>query len=76
MEIRIPKFGQAMQEGTIARWFVADGESVASGDALYLLETDKVENEIEAPASGVARILAAEGSVLPVGTLIARIEVS
>ena len=72
--IHIPKLGIAMTEGTIAQWLVADGTAVSAGEPLYVLETDKVENEIEAPASGVLRVLAGEGEAYPVGTHIGNIE--
>ena len=38
-----------MTEGTLVEWLVADGDAVTPGDVLYRIETDKVENEIEAP---------------------------
>lgn len=72
--IHIPKLGISMTEGTIAQWLVADGTAVSAGEPLYVLETDKVENEIEAPASGVLRVLAAEGEAYPVGSHIGNIE--
>ena len=74
MEIRIPKLGVAMTEGTVVQWLVDDGASVAAGEALYVLETDKVENEIESPATGVIRIVGTPGEVYDVGTLIATID--
>jgi pyruvate/2-oxoglutarate dehydrogenase complex dihydrolipoamide acyltransferase (E2) component len=72
--INIPKLGIAMTEGTIAQWLIADGATVSAGEPLYILETDKVENEIESPAAGVLRVLAAEGAAYPVGTHIGNIE--
>ena len=74
MEIRIPKLGVAMTEGTVAQWLVEDGAAVAAGEPLYILETDKVENEIDSPTAGVVRIVATPGEVYDVGTLIATIE--
>ena len=74
MEIRIPKPGDAIVEGTIARWLAADGAQVREGQSLYLLETEKVELEIEAPVSGVLRHVGAEGQTYPVGALIATID--
>jgi pyruvate/2-oxoglutarate dehydrogenase complex dihydrolipoamide acyltransferase (E2) component len=71
--IRIPKLGVGMSEGTLVQWLVEDSATVAAGDLLYQLETDKVENEIEAPAAGVIRLLAPAGEVYPVGTQIAEI---
>ncbi|MGH9037376.1 MAG: biotin/lipoyl-containing protein [Acidimicrobiia bacterium] len=72
--ISIPKLGVAMTEGSVVEWLVADGAAVTAGEPLYLLETDKVENEIEAPTSGILRVMAAAGAVYPVGTKIAEIE--
>jgi len=74
IEIRIPRPGDAIVEGTIARWLAPDGARVREGQALYLLETEKVELEIEAPAAGVLRHVGAEGETYPVGALVATIE--
>jgi len=73
-EIRIPKPGDAIVEGTLARWLAPDGAHVREGQLLYLLETDKAELEIESPASGQLHHLGAEGGTYPVGELIATIE--
>lgn len=73
-EIRIPRPGDAILEGTIARWLAPDGAHVREGQLLYLLETDKAELEIESPASGLLRHLGAEGRTYPVGELIATID--
>lgn len=74
-EVRIPKLGVAMTEGMLVEWLVSNGDAVSPGTPLYRLETDKVENEIEAPAAGTVRILAEPGSdPLPVGTLVAEID--
>lgn len=72
--VRIPKSGQATAEGTIAEWYVGDSEAVLAGQPLYLLETDKVQMEIEAPASGILRILAPAGSTHEIGAEVAQIE--
>ncbi len=63
-----------MTEGTLVEWLVADGDTVAAGDILYRVETDKVENEIEAPVAGVVRITGEEGETYDVGTQIGTIE--
>ena len=73
IEIRIPKPGDAIVEGTIARWLAPDGAAVREGQALYLLETEKVELEIEAPTAGVLRHVGVEGRTYPVGALVATI---
>ncbi len=74
VSISIPKASQAVTEGTIAQWLVADGERVSAGQPIYLLETDKVEMEIEAPVGGILRISVPEGSTWPVGTAVGEIE--
>ncbi len=74
MEIRIPKLGMEMTEGTVAQWLVDDGGLVARDDPIYLLETDKVESEIAAPVTGVLHRIGEEGHTYPVGELIARLE--
>ncbi len=72
--ISIPKLGVSMTEGTLVEWLVADGDTVNAGDILYRVETDKVENEIEAPSAGVIRITGEEGETYEVGTQIGLIE--
>jgi pyruvate/2-oxoglutarate dehydrogenase complex dihydrolipoamide acyltransferase (E2) component len=72
--VQIPKLGFSMTEGTIAEWLVADGDEVAQGQVIYTLATDKVETEVEAPATGVVRLIGAEEQTYPVGELIAEIE--
>jgi pyruvate/2-oxoglutarate dehydrogenase complex dihydrolipoamide acyltransferase (E2) component len=73
-EIRIPKIGMSATELTIAEWMFADGEQVNAGDTLYLAESDKTTNEIEAQASGTLRVIGVEGEAYAVGTLIGVIE--
>ena len=73
-EIRIPKTGDAIEEGTLVEWHVADGVKIAEGDPLYTLETDKTEMEIESPCAGVLTRIGEEGEEYPVGELIARID--
>ncbi len=63
-----------MSEGTLVEWLVADGDTVQPCDILYRIETDKVENEIEAPVAGVVRITGEEGETYDVGTQIGSIE--
>ena len=58
VEVVMPKFGLTMQEGTIQRWFKAEGEPIAKGEALFEVETEKVLYEVEAPVAGyVAKLL-------------------
>ena len=73
--IYMPKFGMTMEEGLIVEWLVAEGDSVAEGDGLVLIETEKVSTEIEAPAGGiVVELTCAVDDEVPVGQIIGYIE--
>jgi pyruvate/2-oxoglutarate dehydrogenase complex dihydrolipoamide acyltransferase (E2) component len=72
--LRMPKIGMEMTEAVLVRWLVDDGTTVERGSPIYEIETDKVANEIEAPASGTLRRLVAEGETYPVGTLLAELD--
>ena len=65
--LNIPKLGVSMTEGTLVEWLVADGATVDAGDVIYRLETDKVENDVEAPVAGVVHITGEEGETYDVG---------
>jgi pyruvate/2-oxoglutarate dehydrogenase complex dihydrolipoamide acyltransferase (E2) component len=70
-EFKLPDLGEGLTEGEIARWLVEEGQDVAEDDPLVEIQTDKTTVEIPSPAAGrVARILAAEGEVVPVGSVI------
>jgi pyruvate/2-oxoglutarate dehydrogenase complex dihydrolipoamide acyltransferase (E2) component len=69
----VPRVGVKVTEVTIITWHVDDGAPVDVGAPLLTIETDKVEVELEAPASGTLRQLAAEGDVHPVGAVIGEI---
>ena len=70
-EFRLPDLGEGLTEGEIARWLVSEGQEIAEDDPLVEIATDKTTVEIPSPAAGVVtRILAAEGEVVPVGTLL------
>jgi len=72
IEVAMPKFGLTMHEGTVQRYFKAVGESVAVGEPLYEVETEKVLYEVEAPAGGVvAAWLVAEGDTVDCGVAVA-----
>jgi len=74
VEILLPKLGFSMEEGTLQEWLVADGADVSEGDPLYVLESEKSANEVEAPASGKLRIkVQPSDEVLPVGTVLGEI---
>ena len=62
-EILMPALSPTMEEGTLAKWLVKEGDSVASGDLLAEIETDKATMEFEAVDEGiVGKLLIAEGT--------------
>jgi pyruvate dehydrogenase E2 component (dihydrolipoamide acetyltransferase) len=72
--VDMPKMGDTMEEGKILRWIKQEGDEVKKGESLAEIETDKVNIEIEAFASGVLRkILISEGESAPIGAPIAYI---
>lgn len=72
-QILLPKIGFSMNEGTLAEWLIQDGAEVKEGQPLYSLESEKSVQEIEAPASGRLKIVAAAGEVYEVGTVLGEI---
>jgi len=73
IEIKMPALSPTMEEGTLAKWLVKEGDQVKSGDIMAEIETDKATMEFEAVDEGtIARILVAEGTDgVKVGTAIA-----
>jgi pyruvate dehydrogenase E2 component (dihydrolipoamide acetyltransferase) len=73
IDIRMPALSPTMEEGTLAKWLVKEGDSVASGDLLAEIETDKATMEFEAVDEGViGKITVPEGTEkVKVGTVIA-----
>ena len=69
--LTMPKWGIEMQEGTVTAWHVEPGRRVEKGDPLLDVETEKIVNSVESPASGTLRIvLAGAGDTCKVGELI------
>ena len=63
LEILMPALSPTMEEGTLAKWLVAEGDRVQSGDLLAEIETDKATMEFEAVDEGViGKLLVAEGT--------------
>ena len=73
IELKMPALSPTMEEGTLAKWLVKEGDTVSSGDILAEIETDKATMEFEAVDEGkIAKILVPEGSDgVKVGTPIA-----
>ncbi|QHL91367.1 pyruvate dehydrogenase complex dihydrolipoamide acetyltransferase [Sphingomonas changnyeongensis] len=75
IELKMPALSPTMEEGTLAKWLVKEGDAVRSGDILAEIETDKATMEFEAVDEGViTQILVAAGTDgVKVGTVIARL---
>lgn len=69
----LPKLAMSMNEGTLNKWLVEEGEKVSKGQLILELETDKVVQEVESPQTGYFHRVAQEGETLKVETLIAQI---
>jgi pyruvate/2-oxoglutarate dehydrogenase complex dihydrolipoamide acyltransferase (E2) component len=75
VEVLLPQWGMGMSEGTITSWLKAVGDSVEEDEPLAEVEAEKVEETLEAPASGtLAEIVVTEGETVEVRTVIAYIE--
>lgn len=75
LEVKLPRFGTAMEEGTIVDWFKQIGDDVAKGDVLCQIETEKVAADFESPVAGrLVEIVAGPGSVAEVGSVLCRLE--
>lgn len=76
IEIRIPSFGESINEVTLSRWLKKDGDLVHIDESICELESEKATNELPAEKSGKLHIVAAEGSVLKIGDLLGTIDTS
>jgi len=76
-EVKLPDIGEGVAEGEIVRWMVKAGDAVKEHQPLVEVMTDKATVEIPSPRAGsIAALQAAEGQVVPVGTVIVTIEVA
>ncbi len=75
VRVQMPKMGMTMTEGTLAAWTKKDGDLVNEGDVIASIETDKITNNLEAPATGILRISVEEGTEVPVAGKLGYIEV-
>ena len=76
MKIELPHVGESVTEAVIGKWLKQPGEAVEKYDPLVEVVTDKVSMELPSPATGVlTSISAAEGETVPMGTIIAELEV-
>lgn len=70
--VLLPQWGMNMEDGTLTRWLVSEGDEIVEGQPLVEVETAKINSELESPATGVVyHIMAPEGSLVKVGELVA-----
>lgn len=75
-ELKMPKMGESITEGTIINWLVNEGDTFEEGDIILEVATDKVDNEVPAPASGtLVETKFQAKDVVKVGEIIAILEV-
>src|SRR6478736_6356330 len=70
-EVKLPRLGQGMEAGTVTKWLKSEGETVAKGDPLFEIDTDKVTQEVESDYDGVLLKIALPEGEAPVGQTIA-----
>lgn len=76
MEVKIPEIEEGVTEATIVDWYKEVGDSIQEKEVLVEIMTDKINIEIESPASGVvSEILYTNDVEVKVGAVIAKIEV-
>lgn len=74
-DVTMPKLGMTMTYGVLVRWNKQNGEVVNAGEPICEIETDKLNSEIEAAASGVLTVMAQEGDEFEVGAVLGKIAV-
>jgi 2-oxoglutarate dehydrogenase E2 component (dihydrolipoamide succinyltransferase) len=75
-DVKIPAVGESITSGLISTWHKNNGDTVAPGDVLLTLETDKVSTEITAESAGVLKIQVEAGEEVKIGATVATIEES
>ena len=67
-KIQMPKLGESVQEATITKWFVKEGDRIEEDQSLFEVATDKVDSEIPSPVDGVIKKIFFEvNALVPVG---------
>lgn len=74
-DIIMPQLGESIAEGTVVKWLIQPGGAVEKDQPLLEVETEKVALDVPSPAAGfLAEVMVQEGTTVPVGTLLARLE--
>jgi 2-oxoglutarate dehydrogenase E2 component (dihydrolipoamide succinyltransferase) len=74
-KILMPKLGESVQEATITKWFVKEGDHISEDETLFEVATDKVDSEIPSPVDGtIKKIFFQLNALVPVGELVAIVD--
>lgn len=74
-KIQMPKLGESVQEATITKWFIKEGDKIEEDEPLFEVATDKVDSEIPSPVDGIVKkVLFPLNAVVPVGETVVIIE--
>ena len=72
VNVTMPKLGMTMKVGKVSKWYKNEGDSVEKGEDLFEVETEKITNKVESPATGILfQIVVPEGTTVAVGTILA-----
>jgi len=74
IEIKVPSFGESINEVTLSKWLKKDGDLVQQDEIICEIESEKATNEMPAEKAGKLHIVAGEGSVLKIGDVICMID--
>jgi 2-oxoglutarate dehydrogenase E2 component (dihydrolipoamide succinyltransferase) len=75
IDVQVPQLGESVTEGTITKWLVKEGDIVSKDQAIAEIATDKADSELPAPSGGrIVKLLANEGDVVPVRTVICQLD--
>ncbi|MEM0936275.1 MAG: lipoyl domain-containing protein [Pseudomonadota bacterium] len=69
----VPQLGNEVEEAEVNEWLKADGEMVEEGEPIVNISTTKMAMDLDAPASGVLKIVVEEGEIAKVGATLAEI---
>lgn len=71
-EVKMPDLGEGVEDATISRWLVKEGDEVNAGDVILEVATDKVDTEVPAPASGkILKLHVSEGEIVSLSKVLA-----
>jgi 2-oxoglutarate dehydrogenase E2 component (dihydrolipoamide succinyltransferase) len=73
-EVKIPSVGESITSGVLSGWLKQNGDTVADGEPIFALETDKIATEVPSPASGLLQIMVPAGEEVKIGQVVAVID--